>query len=222
MKRMFSLILVMLLICLPIAVFGADFRNINWGMTKEEVKAIENQKEFKGFIRKVPDNMLIYNNQKIGDIDCQLQYSFVDDKLVMAHYLPTFEPEEVKINFNPFARVNTPEDIYEKARVQAFNAYNKLKELLTIKYGPPCIDTQKWTNETWKNIGGSIPNHIAKGHLIVNSKWSAPNSVVYLDCERDIKSIANIIIVHLYYYESEHYKSLFPEEFIDDEDLKNL
>jgi hypothetical protein len=222
MKKLFSFVLLVLLICSSIAVFGADFRNVNWRMSKEEVVAIESQPQFKGtYGYRVPENMLVYNNQKVGDLNCQLQYIFLDNKLVMAQYIPIMEIEKTKFTLNPFRHIDTPAEVYEKSWVSVFDNYVKLKNLLIIKYGAPSDDTQKWTSETWKNIGGSIPYHVVKGHLIVNAKWDLGGTIIYLDCERNNKYTVEVLLDRLCYYESEYYKSLIPKEPVK-EDLKNL
>jgi hypothetical protein len=222
MKKIFSSFIAIILVCLPSIALGADFRNVNWGMTKEEVVAIENQKEFKGsFGHKVPDNMLIYNNQKAGEFNCQLQYTFQDNKLVIAQYIFMNEMEKQKITLNPLRHTNTPAEVYEKAWTKSYNNYIKLKDLLITKYSYPSEDIQKWANETWKSVGGSIPYHIAKGHLIVNAKWDVGDSVIFLSCESSNQSIVEVLVNRLCYYETEYYKATIPKEPTK-EDLKNL
>ena len=201
-------IYVVLIICF---IFGSiifaddnDFRSVKWGMSKKEVATAENQKEFNaGGSYKSPANMLIYENQKVGDYDCRLEYTFHDDKLIKVKYI-----------FITHAKIelwDTAASMAKKDWAFSFDAYGKLKDLLTIKYGGPQEDNQKWANESWKGVGGSIPFHIAEGHLILNAKWDLGKTNICLNCDGN-NSFAGHYLTSIYYYEAEYYKSLLPKE----------
>jgi len=61
--------------------FAADFRKAEWGMTKEQVKAIEREEPLKG----KGESLLKYKTQIMG-LDAQIHYYFERDRLKHGSY----------------------------------------------------------------------------------------------------------------------------------------
>ncbi|MBT6225513.1 MAG: hypothetical protein HOI47_02525 [Candidatus Scalindua sp.] len=122
----------------------SDFRNVNWGMPKEEVKLIEKAK-----ILQEDENMLIFEEELSG-LNVYLQYVFVGRKLVRANY---------NINEN---HANSTAHIAD---------YNKLKELLTKKYDTPLDDQIVWKDDQYRDRPQEWGMAISKGDLVLFSVW---------------------------------------------------
>jgi len=96
---------------------GPVFRNVNWGMTPEEVQAVETA-AFKRSSKNDDGNKVLYFEPKLFDRHCELAYTFNDsERLIMASY---------KLQYGFLNR---------------YEAYQEILTLLTEKYGTPYIET---------------------------------------------------------------------------------
>lgn len=106
----------------PVKDIVHDFRNADFGMTKEEViksEGIEPSGE--------NDKYIVYENVNVSSYDCNLYYEFdVSNKLVRCNYF-----------LNDF-HTNVSSYISD---------YDNLKSLYTKKYGEPITDDKNWLNE---------------------------------------------------------------------------
>jgi len=105
-----------------------DFRKTNWGMSKEQVKAIEDKKpDFE-------DNTMLSYEVTISEKDFECTYLFLEDKLYGSGYL--------------FFGEHTNKNLY-------IDDYEELKKILTKEYGKPKIDKVTWKNDLFKNLKSS-------------------------------------------------------------------
>ncbi len=138
-----------------------DFRKTTWGMTKQEVKASES-KGFQG-IRKIDanytsilaDEVIIYI-QKVAEMDVQTSYFFLNDSLVGSEY--SFRKE------------------YESKKAYV-NAYDKLRGILSRKYGPPVSENKSWKDERFEKLT-ELPSD--PGTLSYESIWETDKSEIAL------------------------------------------
>ena len=106
-----------------------DFRKVQWGMEKQQVKASEKSKPIKE-----ADNYLIYS-LIIGKIPAFLTYVFSKEsgQLTLGKYI--FRPRKTK----------SEQYVYD---------YQKLKRILQKKYSNPLEDRMVWKNKKYKNSPG--------------------------------------------------------------------
>lgn len=151
MKKKIIIALLLLFIILPHTVLAEDydFRNTNWGMSKEEVVEIETA-EYAG-----EDGDLLFYTDDVAGLDTILFYEYLDNKLVSGGYVF----DENYINQN-----NHIDD------------YKKVKELLAKKYGEPVIDRQRWLNDLYKGDTQNYGTALSVGHLAYMSKWEAEST----------------------------------------------
>jgi hypothetical protein len=197
MKKIFCLFITLILICLSSVVFGADFRNVDWGMTKEEVSMTEDAKPLKAW-GKIPNNILCYDIN-LFNYRASLKYNFINGVLTDASY-----------GF-----------IIPKSKGQTKTGlYFDLKKALIEKYGQPTQDNEVWANETYKNQPNSLEKHVSYGHVSLLGLWIFDQTVIKLECKQ-IKSLGIYIpSTTLHYYSKLYYESLQQPQ--PKSDTKNL
>ena len=185
-----------------------DFRHVNWGMNRDEVVQAESDlKQVKRLdFAAIPKDNLAFNTEVLGK-KVNLQYAFINDRLVMAYYIFTETPETKTIV------LTNPYKYY-------VDQYTTLKESLSQKYGPP-KEFEEWGNETYKTVPGSIGEHIVKGHLKIWSTWETEKTVIVLNC-MDVAPNHPFHRNRIIYYDREYYQSLNQTKTIKDSDLENL
>jgi len=130
-----------------------NFRSVNWGMSKNEVK----EKETAKLMGDIGDSLFYKTN--VAGFSCVLGYSFANDKLVRGAYII----EEKHSNYNLYIQ-----------------DYNKLKELLTKKYDTPIEDSHKWFNDLYKDDPEEYGMAVAVGHLRYAADWNINNTLIQL------------------------------------------
>lgn len=84
MKKLIAVLLLAVMLC-GCGEKEPDFRNINWGMSMDEVRAAEAAEPYEE-----TDDGLLYENIIVDDlINAQLSYCFTDGKLTEAGYFAT-------------------------------------------------------------------------------------------------------------------------------------
>lgn len=162
MKRILSLILCTVLIlgltgCQkteknPFAMSG-DFRNAAWGMTKDEVEAVETAELIVD-----KDDLVIYRDQVGRYADVDTGYSFVGNKLTKGTYMFSENHDE---------KSSPIEDFYQ------------IKEELGAIYGKPTMEGSDWLNERKYNVPeDQLVAMVAKGDLVYFSRWSTDTTEV--------------------------------------------
>lgn len=139
MKKILFKFIITLLLVFGCSKVEADFRNVNWGMSEEEVK----KKETATFIKKRQDKEkknITYLNYKteLMNFPAKLIYEFKENKLKIAMYF--FEH-----NFKESSEIDL-KDFYDKV----VDDYKQINDLLIDKYGdtfekkyPRVFDTDK-------------------------------------------------------------------------------
>jgi hypothetical protein len=130
-----------------------DFREANWGITSDQVKMLEDAKL-------VMDNgkMLSYDGI-VGGLPCQIVYLFVKDQLTNGHYF--------------FKAEHTADSLH-------IHDYEKLKEVISKKYGRPLLDDATWKDDTYRGRGEKVGLAIKSGHLKLAAQWETPTTEVWL------------------------------------------
>ena len=144
-----------------------DFRNTNWGMSKEQVKVTEDKKpDFE-------DDATLGYDVKIGGDDFACMYSFLQDKLYNSGYA--------------FTGKHTNKNLY-------INDYEKLKETLTKKYGKPIRDIPGlWKNDLYKSDKQSWGMAVSVGHLVYGTSWETPTTKISLMLSGDNFKISLVL-----------------------------
>lgn len=181
MKRntiIFSVLVVILIIIFSTKVFSQkftkftmpyDFRQTNWGMSKEEVKLTEKRKP------NYEDDVILLYEVKIDKYDCACIYHFLENKLFQSKY--AFN--EKHLNKNAYI-----ED------------YENLKELLTKKYGKPKWEDIIWKDDFYKDIKGNWGLAVARGDLEYTIIWENSITTIQIQLEGNNYEISLIIVYY--------------------------
>lgn len=132
-RKRLILVIIMTLLLSGISLVGAeqtskeevgeyDFRNVRWGMSKEEVIMQEGTPDERN------EDMLIYKIE-ISGVSLGLKYKFIDDVLVEA----LFGNIEKYISTGSY-----------------YDDYQTIKKALTAVYGPPNRDIARWDDSLFK------------------------------------------------------------------------
>lgn len=130
-----------------------NFRKTNWGMSKEQVKAIENKKS-----DGENDNILYYKVE-ISKDNFACFYYFLEDKLYQAAYV--------------FDGKHTNKNDY-------IDDFKKFKEILIKKYGKPKTDKVIWKNDLFKDEKQNWGTAISVGHLVYTASWKTTTTEIIL------------------------------------------
>lgn len=128
-----------------------SFRETYWGMTREQVKAVEGE----GAEEPAGENH-VYYKRTIAGLDALTVYYFADGKLVRARYAFTEEHS----NKNDY-----------------LGDFFKVKYLLEQKYGKAEIDT-KWRNDLYKSDEQHWGLAASLGHLTLTSRWETAETEI--------------------------------------------
>jgi hypothetical protein len=192
--RLLSTFFIFVLFCCSVSIAQEfDFRQANWGMSKAEVRAVEKQESIDEDIGGVQE--IIAYNAKIASFDSYLGYVFVKNKLSGAGYYI----QQEHVNKNDY-----------------IDDYNKLKDLLTQKYGKPAIDEVLWKNPLYKDQKEDWGFAISVGDLVYIAFWDTPSTEISLSLEGD-----NYEINFYIRYVSKELKS-WVQEVIQEETLQDL
>jgi len=134
-----------------------DYRNSRWGMKKDKVLSTEKDKP----VDASPYNyyFIVMYTGKIADIKADYGYFFLDDVLVRGGY----KFNETHLNSNEF-----------------INDYNRLKKILTRKYGSPIKSDSLWYNDLYKNNPQHYGMAVSVGHLAFKSEWETDRTSIFL------------------------------------------
>jgi len=136
-----------------------DFRQTNWGMSKEQVKAAEKNK-----IAIENEEVIAMDRVQVDKKECIYVYFFLEDKLYRVGY--SFMEEHTNKNFY-------------------IDDYEGLKEILTKKYGEPKIDKVIWKNDLFKSDKQDWGTAVSMGHLEYFSSWETPTTYINLGLNGD-------------------------------------
>lgn len=148
--------------------YADDFRGFKWGVSAKEVRSNEKETLIKG-----EKDFLFYKGM-LGGLNVNFLYNFVDDRLVNATYL-----------FN--MKHSNPNDFIDD--------YDKIKSLLTKKYGPPIIDNIDWRDDLYRQEPSKWGLAVSAGHLAYKAVWELDNTTIATTLRGD-----NYKIEHGIYY----------------------
>lgn len=152
---------------------GYDFKKTNWGMTREEVFALEGTPAETG---KTDDAIawFAYYYTNVADIDAILSYFFCDDGLYKARYI--------------FNEEHSNNDLY-------LSDYHRIRKLLDEKYGPPLSEEEVWyCNENKQALyEDSKGDAIALGYLAYYVTYELERTTIYLRIYGDNDEISTKI-----------------------------
>lgn len=149
-----------------------QFRNVSWGMTKNEVKSAERNATFVG-----DDEASLFYEGTIVGCDAFIYYKFVNDKLDGGGYL-----------------IDNEHDVSD------VTAYEKLQELMEKKYGEPESKglEQKYPSKKLRiDTYGDLANAIASGMAKLKCVWRTDESIIILVCDEDTEK--HNVTVHAIY-----------------------
>jgi len=156
MKKLFLFTFYCLLIFNLSTVFAADndFRKTKWGMTKNQVKAIEK----KGKLEQETDNAIVYTDTVL-DQSIFVVYFFINNTLSHARYKTTEQHTNKAIHLVSF---------------------NNFKNALTQKYGVPFSNKTIWINDLYKDDPKKYGYAISKGQLMYGAEWKTKSTDIQL------------------------------------------
>lgn len=136
-------------------------RSAKWGMSRTEAREALKD-EFGDGLKEGPNGAL-YGRGRAGPFDAMIGYAFTQDQLAW-----------VKVKL-------TDEDHNQNAYI---DRYNRLKTLLSKKYGKPVKDEQLWSARK-KAYGADVSQWgfaVSAGYLTLFSQWRTPHTEVFLAC----------------------------------------
>ena len=150
--KTFLLVFLLALLCTE-RLQGQDFRDITWGMTVEQVKALEG-------LRVLDENesMFVYAVEVAGR-DALLFYKHADGKVFRGGY--SFQVKHDDKN-------------------GYIDDYEALKAQLTEEYGWPISDEVVWKNDLYRQDLDQHGLAVGMGYLIYWADWSAGDTRIEL------------------------------------------
>jgi len=155
MRIKLEVILLVFLVQAPVAAQTekpADFRRTSWGMTREQVKAVESSK-----LIKEDEHGLFYSSELSGFGEVLIGYIFAEGKLVRTSYISQVR----HTNSNAFI-----ED------------FTKIKSMLTEKYGRPESDDVVWLDNLYKDDPDNWGMAVSAGHLVYDTVWKTKTTKI--------------------------------------------
>lgn len=137
---------------------GYSFGKARWGMTRDQVRASERIAP----ISEAP-HALVYNSIYNG-YRAKIYYVFSGNRLSKGKYL--------------MSNSNDDEIIY-------LANYMRIKDLLSLKYGSPQTDEEKWINSLYMDKPEKHGFALLIGHLIYRSKWITSRETILLELKSD-------------------------------------
>lgn len=156
---------------MAIAVEAPDFRNARWGMTMNQVAESEE-------IVLIPlsEHPVLAGSVTVASMKSNVYFEFVDSQLSEAFYV--------------FLDTHVNENLY-------ITDFEKLRELLTLKYGPPGEDEMIWRRDLRRDKQDQWGFAVVCGDLIYRAEWDTPRTRIVLSLSGD-----NFEAFHSLTYES--------------------
>ena len=126
MLKKIMLLTLVLVVMLTTVALGGEFRDVDWGMKRSQVIALEDKEIFME-----EDGLIMYDGINLFNEEFILAYYFVDNKLTQARYLLN------TIDFTVSSR-----DLY--------NLSFDVPEMLTEKYGEPVDKIRFWHDDYYE------------------------------------------------------------------------
>ena len=196
---------VLLIVCgllMPHTLFATEFdlRKAKWGMTKEEVRASEGNKNT---VEESPT--LLSFKERVNNQEVLINYAFSDDKLVGALYVLRY----YRAGIIPLPHVgNSILEDYFSAQTQ-----------VSQKLGSPEPEmvTTEWSDEQFKDKHNLHGLALIKGHLTHKTIWESDRSQIALATMSDGKETALVMGL-----KSKEHTELFEKLQAEEKKLKEL
>jgi len=143
-----------------------DLRNVNWGMSKEEVM----NNETLTLVEQIDNNLVYFTS--VSNLECLLIYEFVNNKLYSANYV--------------FSEEHTTQNQY-------INDYFTIKGLLEKKYGEPVNYEERWNDSLFKSDPDKRGLAVSVGHLSYLISWETNQTEINLLMYGDNFKISTIL-----------------------------
>ncbi len=179
MKRI--ILILVLLLTLSFSVFAEeyDLRNINWGMTPEQVKTAETAADL---FKELPGSLYYFDNVA-GHEETIIHYYFSEDnELIMADF--SFTTKYAEDENSKYIR-----------------DYKEFKDLLIKKYGEPILDKAIWKDERNKNFMKESGIFLRLGKFKYRTEWQTKKTAITMQ----MSSTDSYEIYHLLSYSSVKY-----------------
>ena len=151
--RTIILLIFILIIILATEVNGYDFRNVNWGMPKEEVKMNEKSDLFSE-----KENYLYYT-ANLNNYFFLLEYLFQDNKLIRSKY----------VLLDTFVIKNKYIDVLKE-----------FKEEIISNYGNSFEEEMIWKNDLYKGQTEKFGTAVMLDYLSYYYKWNTEDTLIWL------------------------------------------
>ena len=169
MKKVSLAIFIILLNTSGIFAQVKDFRSINWGMNRDQIKLFEKEK-----ILTETEKYLAYET-KVSGFPVWLVYNFIDNKCVSSRYMIQVEHANKTIFVDD---------------------YKKLKGLLIKVYGNPIEDEIIWKDDLYKDDESEYGMAISIGDLFYYSNWENDKTLIQLELGGDNYKVDHFIIYY--------------------------
>lgn len=136
-----------------------DFRDMKWGMSIEDITALEGED-----YTKQPGGVIRYEDLYVGGFPAQAEYTLEDGKLVQCVYYTTH---------------------FENTMQQYVDDYELLKVKYTKKYGTPIYDEQKWADDMQAQEQQKPLQALAEGRMMYRIGWKFSNTEINLVLFKD-------------------------------------
>ncbi len=133
-----------------------NFRDTRWGMNKAQVVRIEGSPDY---LENSGGLDIIQYPQKIMNMDCMIGYVFAENKLAKAKY--SFLANHKDSN-------------------QYILEFEKIRDILTQKYGKPEDEKTLWQNTVYQNDRSKWGLALSQGHLEMNAFWQDSETEIEL------------------------------------------
>ena len=130
-----------------------DFRQIRWGMSRDQVKASEATPPL------VSNNEMIGFKTEVAGKEANCMYGLVDDKVALGMY----QLQDLHSNKNDY-----------------FEDFAQFKKILAEKYGTPKVDEVEWKKKTYKDDPEDWGLAVSIGDLIYRAKWETDRTNILL------------------------------------------
>lgn len=155
--KILSLAIGMVLIS-TIVTYAAEtnFRQTSWGMSTEEVKAIEGQ-DGQDLVDESLVQTVITYERWVASSPVRVVYVLLENKLVNSLYLFTDRHSENALYLEDYKKIHT---------------------ILKKKYGPPRNEQETWLNDSLKGRPDLRRTAIATGQLKLTTTWATKSTSI--------------------------------------------
>jgi len=148
------------------------FREVRWGMTQAQIRALE-KGEPRGTVHSKSSGLdIIVYEGKAGDLSCNFGYYFAENQLVEGRYMFTEKHANDLLFFADFRNV---------------------KESLTKKYGEPTRDKVLWLNDLFKDDSSQWGMALSIGHVVFEVAWRTSQTEIMLRLVGDNYEVTHFV-----------------------------